>query len=92
MIRSFRHKGLEQFHRTGSKAGVQPSHSTRLAEILFLLQSARNPQSLDLPGLRLHRLSGDLAGFWSVRVSGAWRAVFRFEDGHAWEIDYVQYH
>ena len=33
---------------------------------------------------RLHPLTGDRRGQWSVRVSGNWRIVFRFEDGAAW--------
>ncbi|MDA8119616.1 MAG: peptidase, partial [Gammaproteobacteria bacterium] len=30
MIKSFRHKGLEAFYRSGSKAGIQPDHATKL--------------------------------------------------------------
>ncbi len=47
---------------------------------------------MDLPGFRLHRLHGDLAGLWSVSVSGNWRVVFRFEGGHARDIDLIDYH
>ena len=47
---------------------------------------------MDLPGFRLHPLKGDLAGFWSVTVSGNWRLIFRFEDGHASDVDLVDYH
>ena len=41
---------------------------------------------------RLHPLKGDRAGQWSVRVSGNWRVVFRFEDGEAVDVDLVDYH
>ncbi len=44
------------------------------------------------PGFRLHPLKGDRAGQWSVRVSGNWRVVFRFEDGEAVDVDLVDYH
>jgi proteic killer suppression protein len=47
---------------------------------------------MDLPGFRLHPLRGDLAGFWAVSVSGNWRVTFRFEDGHAVDVDYTDYH
>ena len=47
---------------------------------------------MDLPGFRLHPLKGDLAGFWSVTVSGNWRVVFHFEGGHAGDVDLVDYH
>ncbi len=47
---------------------------------------------MNLPGYRLHPLKGDLAGFWSVTVSGNWRVIFRFADGHASDVDLVDYH
>jgi proteic killer suppression protein len=47
---------------------------------------------MNLPGLRLHRLKGELKGFWAVDVSGNWRVVFRFEGEHAVQVDYVDYH
>ena len=45
-----------------------------------------------IPGLRLHALRGNYAGYWSVSVSGNWRIVFRFAAGVASEIDLVDYH
>jgi proteic killer suppression protein len=47
---------------------------------------------MDLPGLRLHPLKGQMKGFHAVSVSGNWRVIFRFEDGHAVDVDYVDYH
>ncbi len=47
---------------------------------------------MNLPGFRLHPLKGDLAGFWSVTVSGNWRIVFRFESGHASDVDLIECH
>ena len=47
---------------------------------------------MNLPGYRLHPLKGDLAGFWSVTVNGNWRVIFRFADGHATDVDLVDYH
>ncbi len=44
------------------------------------------------PGWRLHRLKGDLAGYWSLTVTGNWRVVFRFENGDALDLDLVDYH
>ena len=38
------------------------------------------------------RDSGPRAGQWSVRVSGNWRVVFRFEDGEAVDVDLINYH
>jgi proteic killer suppression protein len=47
---------------------------------------------MNYPGARLHQLSGDMKGYWSVTVSGNYRIVFRFEDGDAYDIDYLDYH
>jgi len=49
-------------------------------------------QDLDIPGYRLHQLSGDLAGFWSIRISGNWRVVFRFDEGDIVDVRFVDYH
>lgn len=47
---------------------------------------------MNLPGLKLHQLKGDLAGFYAVAVSGNWRVIFRFEDAQATEVDLIDYH
>ena len=58
----------------------------------FLLQEATHPGSADPPGFRLYPLKGGRAGQWSVRVSGNWCVVFRFEDDEAVDVDLVDYH
>jgi len=47
---------------------------------------------MNLPGLRLHPLKGDLKGFWAVDVSGNWRVVFQFENSNVVDVDYNDYH
>ena len=47
---------------------------------------------MDLPGLRLHELTGSRKGTWSVTVSGNWRVTFRFEGGDAEIVNYEDYH
>jgi proteic killer suppression protein len=46
---------------------------------------------MNLPGLRLHQLTGHLVGHWSVAVSGNWRLTFRFEQQDAVLVDYQDY-
>jgi proteic killer suppression protein len=60
--------------------------------VLTLLQAAETPEAMNLPGFVLHPLTGNLRGFWSVRVSGNWRVIFRIEDGHAYDVDLTDYH
>ncbi len=92
MIRSFKHKGLKRFFRTGSKSGIQPQHSEKLRIQLTALDHATGPNDMNAPGWQLHRLSGDLAGFYSITVSGNWRLIFQFDGTDATEVDYVDYH
>lgn len=92
MILSFKHKGLEQFFRTGRKSGVQAKHEKRLRLILGRLNASIQPNDMDLPGLFLHQLGGNRSDIWSVRVSGNWRVTFRFNDEHVEIVDYEDYH
>jgi len=92
MVKSFKHKGLELFFRTGITSGIQAKHSKKLQLILGVLQGAISPKDLDLPGLNLHSLSGKRSDIWSVRVSGNWRLTFRFKDGNAEVVNYEDYH
>ena len=87
-----RHKGLRALHERDDRARLPPNLVPRLRRILFRLQEATHPRSADAPGFRLHPLKGDRAGQWSVRVSGNWRVVFRFEDGEAVDVDLIDYH
>lgn len=57
-----------------------------------MLDQSRTPRDMDIPGFRLHALAGGLRGYYAVTVSGNWRVTFRFEDGHAVDVDYVDYH
>ena len=92
MIRSFRHKGLQAFYETGSKAGILPQHAARLRELLAALDAAAGPQDLSRPSWRLHVLSGDLRGLWAVTVQANWRLTFRFEGSDVELLDYLDYH
>jgi proteic killer suppression protein len=92
MIKSFRHKGVEQFFRTGSKRGIQPSHADRLRNQLFALNNAKAATDMNAPGWRLHQVQGPLKDHWAVLVSANWRLIFRFEGEHAVLVDYQDYH
>jgi proteic killer suppression protein len=72
--------------------GVMAEHVQKLRDIVARLDAAGNVADMDLPGFRLHPLKGDLKGFWSVTVRANWRVVFRFADGDAFDVDYIDYH
>ena len=92
MIKSFRHKGIKKFFETGSKAGIQSAHAQRLSRQLKALDRAQQPEDMNIPGWDMHSLKGDLAGHWSVSVSGNWCLTYTFERGDAALVDYQDYH
>ena len=67
-------------------------HAKRLRELLTALNVAAGTQDLGQPGWRLHPLTGDLAGYWSLTVQANWRIVFRFECDDVELLDYMDYH
>ena len=71
---------------------MQSDYADKIGRILARLEEASEVVNMNLPGFRLHPLKGDLAGFWSVTVSGNWRVIFRFEGGHASDVDLIDYH
>jgi proteic killer suppression protein len=61
--------------------------------VLSALDIAAVPDDMDEPGMCLHLLKGELAGFWSVSVSGNWRVIFRFVGADVYLVDYyLDYH
>ena len=92
MIRSFRHKGLRRLFEDDEARGVRADHADKLRRILARLHAASVVADMDLPGYRLHPLKGELKGFHAVTVQANWRTIFRFADGEAHDVDYVDYH
>lgn len=92
MIISFKHKGLKAFFETGSTAGIQAKHAEKLNILLTALNKANNVAEMDMPGWNLHKLQGNLAEHWSVKVNGNWRMTFKFENGNAEIVNYQDYH
>ena len=92
MILSFRHRGLASLYERGDRRRIPPEFVDKVERILARLDVAAQPSDMDLPGYRLHQLRGDMAGLWSVRVSGNWRIVFRFEGSDVRDVDFIDYH
>ena len=92
MIKSFRHKCLQRFFETGSKAGIQAPHAERLRLQLLALDQAVKPEDLSAPAWGLHPLKGSLKGNWAITVNGNWRMVFSFDGTDAMLVDYLDYH
>jgi len=92
VIKTFRHRGIERFFKTGSKSGIQPKHTEKLRRQLFALDNSEKAEDMNAPGWRLHQLKGKFVGHWSTDVGGNWRLTFAFDGEDAILVDYQDYH
>lgn len=92
MILSIRHKGLRLLYEHNDPAKLPAENIGKLRVLLALLDAARKPQELNLPGFDFHALKGDLQNFHSVKVRANWKLIFRFEGEDATDVDYLDYH
>lgn len=92
MIQTFKHKGLQNFFENGIKKGIQADHANKIGRILDRLDASIDVSDMNLPGFRLHPLTGKEKGIWSVVVNGNWRITFYYEKGDAFIVDYRDYH
>ena len=86
------HAGLKRLFESGDTRRLNPTHLRRIRRVLADLAVASSLKDMDQPGYGLHPLKGDRRGLWSVRVSGNWRIVFRFDNGEAVDVDLIDYH
>ena len=86
-------KDREHWPRRATPRKVPGNLVPRLRRVPTVLDEAQLPNDVATrSGYRLHPLKGDLAGLWSISVSGKWRVVFRFEDNEAVDVDLLDYH
>jgi proteic killer suppression protein len=92
-IRTFCHKGLRRFYESGDRVALPQQLIVRIIDTLAVIEAVPHVTRIGtLPGLRLHRLKGNLSGFWSVSISGNWRIIFRVDGEEVFDLDLVDYH
>jgi len=92
VIGGFRHRGLKRLYQHDDASKVPAELAPRIRRILGALDAAKTLEDLDVQTFRLHPLKGRMRGLWAVTVRANWRIMFRFEDGTATEVDFVDYH
>ena len=94
MIKSIQHKGLKLFWTKGDVSKLPAGNLHKINKVLNIIHYLEKiPQDLEtFKYLRPHPLKGDLKGFWSLDISGNWRIIFKFEDGNAYDLDYLDTH
>jgi proteic killer suppression protein len=79
-IRNFAHKGLKRFYTEDSLQGVPPDTADKLRKMLAYLDNLEDPEELRaLTVWKVHTLTGDRKGTWSLSVTRNRRLTFRID-------------
>jgi len=79
-IRNFVHKGLKRLYAEDSARGVPPDTVDKLRKMLAFLDDMQDPEELrSLPAWKVHTLTGDRKGTWSLTVTRNRRLTFRID-------------
>ncbi len=93
MIKSWANRATERFNQEGKASAFRGLDTEWALELLAMLEAATSLQDLSpLKSVGLHKLKRDRAGQWAMTVNGRWRICFRFKDGHAYDVEIVDYH
>lgn len=92
MIKSFKHKVLQKLFVHDDRSKINPNHILKIIRILDRLDASVSPQDMNLPGYKLHELTGKQKEIWTVWISGNWRITFQFDGNDAINVDYLDYH
>jgi proteic killer suppression protein len=92
MIKTFKHKGLAELFTKSRTGRIDARLHKRILRRLEALDAAEAASDMNNPGYDFHALSGDRKGAYTVHVNGPWCITFNFEDGHAVNVNFEQYH
>ncbi len=93
MIVSFGDKETERIWKGQYSKKFPPNIQPTARRKLRMIHNAQDINDLRVPpGNRLEKLSGDLAGYWSIRINKRWRIIFQWINDDAYEVEIVDYH
>lgn len=92
MISSIRHKGLLQFYETGIGSKLPNEYLKKINRVIDQLDAVTCVEDIIQMGNGIHKLSGNLSDFWSLKITPNYRIIFRFIDGDVFDLDFVDYH
>ena len=93
MISSWANSRTRRFYEDGKISKFRSLDSDAADELLAILDAAESLKDLSpLKSVGLHKLSGNRAGQWAMRVNEPWRICFRFKDGDAYDVEITDYH
>ena len=94
-IRNVLHRGLRRFIERDDASGLSPAVVEKVRNMVTFLQEMEDARELrDVPSWRVHQLTGDRKGTWSLTVTRNWRLTFRIDrtEGEILDLDYEDYH
>jgi proteic killer suppression protein len=94
-IRSFIHKGLKRLYVDDMAKGVPPDTVDKLRKMLAFLDDMADPEELrTLPSWKVHTLTGDRKGTWSLSVTANRRLTFRIDalEREIYDVNLEDYH
>lgn len=92
MIRTFRNKALADLFENGRSSKIDGKMHRRILARLDTLHDASILGDLNIPGYDFHALRGFSPTRYTIHVNGPWCLTFEFESGHAYRVDFEQYH
>lgn len=93
MIVNFADKETERVFAGKRSKKLSPSIHRVAMRKLYLLQASVLISDLQVPpGNRLEKLSGNYAGYHSIRINNQWRVCFKWKDGNAYNVSIIDYH
>ncbi len=83
---------MKRFFEEGEVRGLPAQHISKIRMVLAMLDTVSDISFINLPGGRLHRLSGDRKGYWSLSITGNWRITFKIDGEDITDVNYEDYH
>ena len=93
MIRSFKSKETEKVWN-GERSNKLPMEVQKVGRRkLRMLNNSIDINDLRVPpSNRLEKLSGNVTGFYSIRINDQWRIIFKWSEGHSFDVQIIDYH
>ena len=92
MIASFKNQDVENLFNGIRVARFVNIEAVAMRKLAMLNRVAQLNELRVPPNNRLEVLKGNRQGQYSIRVNDQWRICFRFENGHAYDVEIVDYH
>ena len=93
MIISFSNKETEKVW-AGERVKKLPNEIQEIGRRkLRMLNNSQHLNDLMIPpSNKLEKLKGSLKEFYSIRINGQWRIMFKWENGNSFEVQIIDYH